>query len=108
MYDESQIIKFLILKFQQKLLPVLMAYFPSGTSNKCGRHLNQLTKGDFLYYNYGRKGNLARYNSVTPPAYNLSNVRVPVSLYYGTKDQFVGHKVSLRLRSFYITLNFIN
>ncbi|KAL1458913.1 hypothetical protein WDU94_010937 [Cyamophila willieti] len=72
-----------------KLFPVLMTYFPSGSSNKNFKHLLQIGKENFVQYDYGLKGNMVHYKSPTPPYYNLTNVRVPTSLYYGDVDAVV-------------------
>ena len=38
-------------------------------------------------YEYGSANeNLKHYNQPTPPLYNISNINVPVALYYGTND----------------------
>uniref|UniRef100_A0A8D8YPL2 Lipase n=2 Tax=Cacopsylla melanoneura TaxID=428564 RepID=A0A8D8YPL2_9HEMI len=68
---------------------VLAAYFPSGTSNKNIVHIISIGNAQFRQYDYGTTGNLARYKSRTPPVYNLTNVRIPVSLYYGDNDMGV-------------------
>ncbi|KAL1451129.1 hypothetical protein WDU94_003419 [Cyamophila willieti] len=68
---------------------VLGAYFPSGTSNKNIIHIISIGNAEFRHYNYGPTKNLERYKSQTPPKYNLTNVKVPVSLYYGDNDMNV-------------------
>ncbi|KAL1451128.1 hypothetical protein WDU94_003418 [Cyamophila willieti] len=71
----------------RKMIPVLTAYVPSGSSPKCVEHLFQLRKGQFRQFDYGSaRGNLAHYKQTEPPVYNLSLIQVPVSLYYGEKD----------------------
>lgn len=54
----------------------------------------QLFDGDFVLYDHGPVGNMEKYNRKTPPSYDLSNVRVPVSLYYGETDLIVTVAVS--------------
>ncbi len=41
-----------------------------------------------IRYDHGRLGNLLRYGSSEPPEYDLSKVRVPISLYVGKEDSF--------------------
>uniref|UniRef100_A0A8D8S4H0 Lipase 1 n=1 Tax=Cacopsylla melanoneura TaxID=428564 RepID=A0A8D8S4H0_9HEMI len=72
-----------------KLMPVLMAYVPSGSSNKNVEHMLSLESGQFRQFDYGPEGNRAKYGTSYPPPYNLSNVRVPTSLYYGATDRVV-------------------
>uniref|UniRef100_A0A8D8LKW5 Lipase 1 n=2 Tax=Cacopsylla melanoneura TaxID=428564 RepID=A0A8D8LKW5_9HEMI len=80
------------LNLDWKLLPVMVGYFPSGTSNKNAKHLFQLRNGQFRQYDFGQRGNLEHYGNVVPPEYDLSKVRVPVSLYYGEVDPIVSVK----------------
>ncbi|KAL1459169.1 hypothetical protein WDU94_011176, partial [Cyamophila willieti] len=75
------------------LVPVLSAYVVSGSSNKNYFHIVAIKNATFVQYDYGPKENLVRYNSSNPPAYNLTNVKVPVSLYYGETDELAGVKV---------------
>ena len=37
-------------------------------------------------YDYGRLGNMQRYNSLTPRAYDVSKVNVPVMAFTGPND----------------------
>lgn len=36
----------------------------------------------FRQYDYGRVENLMRYKRLSPPDYDLDNIRVPVAIYY--------------------------
>lgn len=42
--------------------------------------------GKFQQYNHGIIGNLKKYKRLRPPVYDLSKIRVPVSLHYGQND----------------------
>ena len=42
--------------------------------------------GKFRKFDYGVADNVEKYGQEQPPEYNLSNVSVPVDLYYGTDD----------------------
>uniref|UniRef100_A0A8D8RT47 Lipase 1 n=1 Tax=Cacopsylla melanoneura TaxID=428564 RepID=A0A8D8RT47_9HEMI len=69
------------------LMPVVVGYFPSGTSNNNFQHILSLRDGNFAQFDYGTsEGNLAHYNRTSPPEYNLTRVRIPISLYYGGTD----------------------
>ncbi|KAL9693311.1 hypothetical protein quinque_012596 [Culex quinquefasciatus] len=48
--------------------------------------------GRFQRFNYGRKGNLEKYGSPDPPAYNLTASTAPVLIYYGLNDWMVHPK----------------
>lgn len=51
------------------------------------QHLQQIWKsGDFIEFDYGPIENLQFYHSVEPTAYNLSQISVPIVLYFGETD----------------------
>lgn len=52
--------------------------------------------GVFQNYDYGRGKNLERYGSTRPPAYNLSEVRVPVALFVGKNDWIATEAVTFQ------------
>ncbi|KAL7741320.1 hypothetical protein ACLKA6_013764 [Drosophila palustris] len=69
------------------MLPVYIAHAPAGASTKQVMHFGQVRSLEGLRkFDYGRLQNLRRYNTLTPPEYNLWNVRAKVSLYYGQND----------------------
>lgn len=47
-----------------------------------------MESGKFQKYDYGRSKNYYYYGQSTPPAYNTSNIRIPVYLHYGDDDLF--------------------
>ena len=55
--------------------------------------------GKFRKFDYGVAGNMKKYGQEQPPDYNLSNVTVPVDLYYGTNDIVSAPQVGYRLYS---------
>lgn len=50
--------------------------------------------GKFRQYDHGLVGNMKYYNSLTPPAYDLSKVSAPVYLHYSTND-WLSHKTDV-------------
>lgn len=59
---------------------------PAGTSVKNFVHYAQsVNSKSFQMYDYGVK-NMERYNQTSAPLYNITNVKVPVALYYADKD----------------------
>lgn len=69
------------------MMPVVAGHNPAGASTNNFIHYGQLVRnGLFQQYDHGIIGNRNRYGSIHPPAYNLSNVRAPVALYYSTND----------------------
>ncbi|XP_072762549.1 uncharacterized protein [Anoplolepis gracilipes] len=78
-YDREQ--------FNYTLLPVILSYFPAGTSFKTMIHFAQVMKsGKFCQYNYGDMKNRLIYNSTEPPDYNLTNITIPIALFYSAGD----------------------
>jgi len=68
-------------------IPIYMSHTPAGTSTKNVLHLSQMVNsGKFNKYDYGKLGNQERYGSDKPPEYDLSKVRVPTVVVYGTMD----------------------
>lgn len=54
-------------------------------------HIAQLISngGKFRQFDYGHDGNLEKYGSWEPPAYNLTASTAPVVIYYGLNDLLV-------------------
>ncbi|XP_046748809.1 lipase 3-like [Diprion similis] len=74
-------------QFNNTLLPIILGHSPAGTSTKTLIHYAQgINSGEFRQYDYGKEKNLEIYHSVTPPAYNLTGINVPVSLHYADND----------------------
>lgn len=75
------------------VLARVFGIFPAGSSLKQFSHVAQLAKSKrFAKYDFGVSDNLKKYGATSPPSYNLSNVRVPVTLHYGTRDGIVAVK----------------
>lgn len=69
------------------MLPVVMGHTPAGASTDQMIHYGQsIRSGRFRQYSFGPVTNLIKYGSITPPAYNLRNIRAPVGLYYSPND----------------------
>lgn len=77
-----------------------------GTSSKSFDHLGQgVLKNVFRQYNYGKIKNLRKYNSSTPPDYDLTKVKVPVGIFYGANDYLSNQKVPKFLTIFHKMMN---
>ncbi|KAJ8672696.1 hypothetical protein QAD02_003956, partial [Eretmocerus hayati] len=77
-------------KFNTTALPEIMAHFPAGTSSIVMYHYNQNFKTKtFQAYDYGPYTNFQKYNQILPPAYDLSNVTVPVTIWWANDDSIV-------------------
>ncbi|XP_011865872.1 PREDICTED: lipase 3-like [Vollenhovia emeryi] len=83
-------------QFNATLLPLILEHTPAGSSTKQLMHYAQLintgylvTPGKFRQYDYSLITNLLKYNSISPPKYNLGRIKVPISLHYSTNDWLV-------------------
>ncbi|XP_053686830.1 lipase 3-like [Sabethes cyaneus] len=78
------------------IVAVVIGHIPAGASIKQFIHYGQaVTSGHFRQFDYGPENNTAVYRSLEPPDYNLTNVRTPVSIYYGLSDQLT-HPMDIR------------
>uniref|UniRef100_A0A1I8NWV0 Partial AB-hydrolase lipase domain-containing protein n=1 Tax=Stomoxys calcitrans TaxID=35570 RepID=A0A1I8NWV0_STOCA len=74
-------------QYERTMNTLLYGQLLQGGSIKEATHLRQLWKsGDFVWYDYEPQGNLLHYGTVEPTSYNLSQVRVPMILYFGDTD----------------------
>ncbi|KYM84892.1 Lipase 3 [Atta colombica] len=78
-FDEEQ--------FNYTLLPMILSHDPAGASTKTLIHFGQeIESGKFRQFDYGREKNLLIYNATEPPDYNLTNIKVPIGLFYADND----------------------
>ncbi|KAJ8972574.1 hypothetical protein NQ314_000101 [Rhamnusium bicolor] len=67
--------------------PLLLSQIVDTAGVEVYSHYVQIFQsGKFQNYDHGKKKNLEVYGQPHPPAYNLSKVEVPVSLYVGEND----------------------
>lgn len=55
--------------------------------------------GRFQQFDHGYSGNMKRYQSATPPKYNLSNVQTKMHVIFGSNDNLVSPKVCAHTHS---------
>lgn len=85
------------------MMPIYLDKVPDGTSTRPFVHYAQLhlTDNKFQKYDFGNDGNIEHYGTSTPPEYNLDNVKVPVALFLGDKDDLAtiadGHTLEKKL-----------
>ncbi|CAH0556004.1 unnamed protein product [Brassicogethes aeneus] len=74
-------------------MPLLFTQGNTPVSVKVLAHYGQIinSNGHFRHYDYGKKENLKKYNTLQPPKYNLENIPVHVTLLY-TLNDLVAHK----------------
>lgn len=69
------------------MLPVVLGHTPAGASARQLVHYGQeVRSGHFRQYDYGWIQNLMQYRRLTPPDYNLQNVKTRVAIYYSSAD----------------------
>ncbi len=69
---------------------VLLQHFPSGTSVMNLKHWRQMVnQGRYAKFDYGTAGNLQHYGQPGSPDYNLTNINVPVHMFFGLHDSLV-------------------
>jgi gastric triacylglycerol lipase len=74
---------------------VILQYEPGGTSVFNMIHWQQLVKsGKFCKYDYGMKENIKKYGAPMPPDYDLSKIKIPVNMFFGTYDSIIGDEDS--------------
>lgn len=80
------------------MIPVILGHTPAGAATKQLIHYGQEVKsGRFRHFDYGYFGNWNRYGRLTPPDYDLNNVRMPVAVYYAQSDWLASMKDVERL-----------
>lgn len=74
----------------QMAMQILVGHDPAGASIKQLFHYAQLQRtGQFRQYDYGRRNNTLRYSHWNAPAYNLSAVTAPVTIFYAQNDWLI-------------------
>lgn len=71
------------------MLPTYLEHIPAGSSTRPFVHYAQLHLSDYEFkkYDFGsEEANQEHYGTSVPPAYDLNNVKVPVALFVGDKD----------------------
>ncbi|XP_013143949.1 PREDICTED: lipase 1-like [Papilio polytes] len=74
-------------EFEPEFLPVVVSRYPTSTSRKNGVHVAQVAlRRSFSQYDYGPMRNIAVYNTIVPPLYDLGKVKMRVVLFVGRND----------------------
>lgn len=82
------------------MLPVIFGHTPAGASIRQFMHYAQLIRsGRFQKFDHESIAmNMKSYGTPKPPAYNISNIRAPVYLYYSPLDATATQENVLALR----------
>ncbi|XP_011189067.3 lipase 3 isoform X1 [Zeugodacus cucurbitae] len=86
-------------EMDRSLFPRILETTPAGISRNQLKHFGQLIRtGKFQKFDYYSKdANFRQYKQPTPPQYNLRNVRVPLQLFFGTRDLLLTKEDAIRL-----------
>lgn len=75
-------------------MPVILSHDPAGCSTKTIIHYGQeINSGYFRQYDYGARKNIKFYNTTYPPDYNISQINIPMALYYADNDWLAATQV---------------
>ncbi|BHF74486.1 hypothetical protein SprV_0501757200 [Sparganum proliferum] len=68
-------------------LPVYVAHHPAGSSvRNMVHHCQGMYYGKFQGFDFGTEGNMRHYKQPVPPVYGVSNLDIPMKLYWGGDD----------------------
>lgn len=70
----------------QTLLPLILGYPVSASVDQLLHFGQEVRSGHFRQFDYGYIENLIRYKHLSPPDYDISNIQVPISIYYAQDD----------------------
>ncbi|CAH0585956.1 unnamed protein product [Chrysodeixis includens] len=74
-------------EIEPEFFPVILGHFPAGTSRMNLNHLLQIShKRKFANYDHGPIRNMAVYNSLVPPEYDLSKVTMKIAMFVAKND----------------------
>lgn len=75
-------------QFDRSLKPMIFGHVPAGSSTKTLAHYAQEMKnfGRFQQFDYGSDGNMKSYGNVSPPAYPIDKITLPIALLSGDND----------------------
>lgn len=69
------------------MLPVILGHTPAGASvDQLVHYAQGIRSNRFRQFNFGAISNMFTYGRLSPPAYNLANIRAPTALYYSLND----------------------
>lgn len=73
---------------KKNLKEVIIAHIAAGTSTKVLAHFAQSLRNEknFRQFDFGVEKNMIAYGQKEPPCYQMSNIRIPVMLFYSKED----------------------
>nr|XP_023019876.1 lipase 1-like isoform X2 [Leptinotarsa decemlineata] len=77
-------------EYFQKVVPLVALTAPAGMStNQMVHYAQNIKRGRFEQFDFGKKENLKKYGLEKPPSYNITRATFPVALVYVENDLFV-------------------
>ncbi|KAK8382849.1 hypothetical protein O3P69_011420 [Scylla paramamosain] len=97
-------IQFMITGFDparadESMVPVILSHNPAGSSTQTLFHFAQgYTSGRFQKFDFGLRENLVNYGQEQPPEYDISRIKVPITLFWADNDWLTGQEDINNLR----------
>lgn len=97
-------IQFMITGFDparadQSMVPVILSHNPAGSSTQTLFHFAQgYSSGRFQKFDFGLRENLVNYGQEQPPEYDISRIKVPITLFWADNDWLTGQEDINNLR----------
>ncbi|XP_038211387.1 lipase 3-like [Zerene cesonia] len=83
------------LNMDVDLIHEIVSHLPAGASTRQMKHYGQaLSSDEFRKYDYGIDTNTAVYGTTAPPKYNMTEVKVPVAIYW-SEDDWLAHPMDV-------------
>ncbi|CAG4947991.1 unnamed protein product [Colias eurytheme] len=83
------------LNMDVDLIHEILSHLPAGASTRQMKHYGQaLSSDEFRKYDYGIDTNTAVYGTAAPPKYNMTEVKVPVAIYW-SEDDWLAHPMDV-------------
>ncbi|XP_050293854.1 gastric triacylglycerol lipase-like [Anthonomus grandis grandis] len=71
---------------EDDIVELATSVFPRLSVKQATHYMDNVNRGDFRKYDYGKQTNLAVYGRAVPPRYNLTATTVPNAFFYGATD----------------------
>ncbi|XP_071548519.1 gastric triacylglycerol lipase-like [Panulirus ornatus] len=97
-------LQFLITGFDpsradEEMVPVILSHNPAGTSTQTLFHFVQsFNSGRFQHYDWGKNKNILHYGQAQPPEYDVTNIKIPITMFWANNDWLTSEKDVHRLQ----------
>ncbi|XP_042239935.1 gastric triacylglycerol lipase-like isoform X2 [Homarus americanus] len=77
----------------QGMVPIILSHNPAGASTQTLFHFAQgFNSGRFQNFDWGKKKNLLHYGQIEPPEYDVTKIKVPITMFWANNDWLAGEK----------------